>query len=66
MKCKEVKKEYNFSNGKRGKYARQYAAGTNLVALAPDVAKVFTSAKTVNEALRMLAKFVQAKKRRAA
>ena len=35
--------EYDFRRGKRGVYAERYAQGTNLVALAPDVAAVFPS-----------------------
>ena len=58
--------EYDFSKGKRGKYAKQYAAGTNLVALAPDVAKIFTDAQTVNETLRAVAKIALRKKKHAA
>ena len=33
--------EYEFSNGIRGKHADRYAAGSNVVVLAPDVADVF-------------------------
>ena len=46
--------EYDFSKTRRGKYARRYARGTNLVVLAPDVAKVFPDSQSVNEALRAL------------
>ena len=46
--------EYDFGKGKRGKYARRYAGGTNMVALAPDVAKVFPDSQAVNEALGRL------------
>lgn len=49
-----LRPEYDFSRGVRGKYARQYAEGTNVVLLAPDVAKVFTSSDAVNRALRSL------------
>jgi hypothetical protein len=38
----------------RGKYFRQYQAGTNLVLLEPDVSKAFTSAQAVNAALRLV------------
>ncbi|HEX9938610.1 MAG TPA: hypothetical protein VGB15_15840 [Longimicrobium sp.] len=38
----------------RGKYAERYAAGTNIVKLDPDVAKVFPDSESVNEALRAL------------
>jgi hypothetical protein len=38
----------------RGKYAAQYRAGTNLVLLDPDVAKIFSNEKAVNDALRLV------------
>jgi hypothetical protein len=39
----------------RGKYAERYRSGTNLVLLAPDVAKAFKNdAEAVNEALRLV------------
>ena len=50
----EMRDEYDFSKGVRGKYADRYKEGTNLVLLDPDVAKAFPSAKSVNEALRRL------------
>jgi hypothetical protein len=40
--------------GVRGKYAKRYRAGTNLVLLAPDVAKAFPTEDAVNEALRLV------------
>ena len=46
--------EYDFSKGVRGKYAKRYAEGTNVVVLAPDVAAMFPDADSVNEALRAL------------
>ena len=51
-----MRAEYDFSNGKRSPYAKRYAAGTNVVLLAPDVLKVFPTAESVNKALRALAK----------
>jgi hypothetical protein len=33
--------EYDFSLGVRGKYAKRYAEGTNVVMLAPDVERFF-------------------------
>jgi hypothetical protein len=50
----EMLDEYDFSRGVVGKYAGQYAAGTNIVLLAPDVAEAFPDAASVNEALRFL------------
>lgn len=37
--------EYDFSKGIRGKYAKRFASGTNLVALDPDVSKKFQYTK---------------------
>jgi hypothetical protein len=50
----EMLPEYDFSKGTRGKHAKRYAEGTNVVLLAPDVAQVFKSADEVNAALRGL------------
>ncbi|MFQ5753545.1 MAG: hypothetical protein ACE5HI_16265 [bacterium] len=47
-----MKDEYDFSKGIRGKYAKQYAEGTNVILLDPDVAKVFPTSESVNKALR--------------
>jgi hypothetical protein len=49
-----MRDEYDFSQGKRGKYLRRYARGTNVVVLEPDVAKVFSSSKAVNTSLRKI------------
>lgn len=46
--------DIDFSGGVRGKYAARFAAGTNLVAISPDVADVFPDSVAVNEALRTL------------
>ena len=45
---------YDFSKGVRGKYAKRYAEGSNVVVLSPDMAKVFPTSESVNEALRTL------------
>ena len=57
-----MKKEYDFSKGTRGKYAKKYNQGTNLVLLDPDVAKVFKTPTSVNQALRALAKIIKTQK----
>jgi hypothetical protein len=51
----EMLPEYDFSRGRRNKYASRYAKGTLVVTLDPDVAAVFPGAREVNEALRALA-----------
>jgi len=53
----DLKPEYDFARmkgGVRGKYAKAYRKGTNLVLLAPDVAKQFPDERSVNNALRVL------------
>ena len=47
-----MRAEYDFSGGVRGKYAKRFAEGTNIVVLEPDVAAAFKSARAVNAALR--------------
>ena len=49
-----MRAEYDFSSGVRGKHHEAYKAGTNVVFLDADVAKVFTDSKSVNRALRLL------------
>jgi len=51
----EMRPEYDFSEGERGKYTRRYREGTNVVVLEPDVAAVFTTSEAVNAALRKVA-----------
>ena len=54
-----MREEYDFSRGVRGKYARRFAQGTNVVVLESDVAKVFPSAEAVNSSLRALARIIR-------
>jgi len=56
-KADDLRREYDFArmkDGVRGKHAKAYREGTNLVLLAPDVAKQFPDGRSVNEALRIL------------
>lgn len=50
----EMPREIDFRGGERGRYAKRFAEGTNLVLLAPDVAKVFPDSDSVNAALRVV------------
>jgi len=52
----DILADYDFSGGVRGKYAKRYAKGSNVVVLDPDVAKLFSTSKMVNGSLRKLAK----------
>ena len=55
----EMQAEYDFSHGVRGKYARRYAQGSNVVVLEPDVARAFPSTESVNSSLRALAGIIR-------
>lgn len=57
-KNSDILEEYDFSKGICGKYAERYREGTNLVKLDEDVAAIFPDAKSVNDALRALAKII--------
>ncbi len=48
----EMRDEYDFAGGVRGKYAKRFAEGTNVVVLDPDVAAQIKSAEEVNRILR--------------
>ncbi|MDC8447386.1 MAG: hypothetical protein LV473_03415 [Nitrospira sp.] len=53
----DLRPEYDLTKLKkavRGKYYKQAMAGTNLVLVDPDLAKVFPDSASVNRALRVL------------
>jgi hypothetical protein len=53
----DLRTEYDLSKlkgGVRGKYAKRFQKGVNLVLLSPDVAKYFPNDQAVNSALRSL------------
>jgi hypothetical protein len=53
----DLRPEYDLASLKgvvRGKYYKRAMAGTNLVLLEPDVARVFRDSDSVNRALRLL------------
>ena len=57
-KADDLRPEYDLKEllkgGVQGKYADRYREGTNLVLLAPDVARAFPTEEAVNEALRLV------------
>jgi hypothetical protein len=62
----ERRPEYDFASmkgGVRGKYHRRFQAGTNIVRLAPELAKVFPTDEAVNEALRTVVRATRALRR---
>ena len=51
--------EYDFSGGIRGKYAKRYSEGTNLVRLDDDVVAMFPTSQEVNAILRSLGDIIR-------
>ncbi|MGZ8215991.1 hypothetical protein [Methylomagnum sp.] len=65
--CKDnedLRPEYDFSGGVRGKYVNRLAAGSNVVILEKDVAELFPDSASVNEALRALGGIIRAQRAR--
>ena len=56
----DIKPEYDFSHGVRGKYVSRLAEGANIAVLDSDVASIFPDSASVNEALRALGQIIQA------
>jgi len=56
----EMRANYSFKGGQRGRYAHLFPQKPHLVVLSPDMAAVFPDSDSVNEALRTLVKAVQA------
>jgi len=54
----DLRPEYDLSEllkgGVRGKYAKRYHAGSNIVLLDPEVRRAFRSEKAVNDALKLV------------
>lgn len=50
----DIRPEYDFSSGVRGKYAEGVRSGTNVVVLDPDIAEAFPDSRAINGALREL------------
>ena len=54
----DLRHEYDLrpllKGGTRGKYAKRYHAGANVVLLDADVRKEFSRAKAINDALRLV------------
>ncbi len=61
----DMREEYDFTGGARGKYAARFAEGSNVVVLDPDVASLFTDSSAVNDALRTLAEIAAKQARKA-
>lgn len=62
LKAPDMRTEYDFSVGVRGKYYKRYAANSNVVVLEPDVHKRFKNSSAVNKALREIIRAQDAKR----
>jgi len=60
----DMLEEYDFSNGVRGKYAKRYQEGTNVVLIDPDVAEFFPDRDSVNDALRSIIRIIKKRENR--
>jgi hypothetical protein len=60
----DVLEEYDFRNGVRGKYAKRYEEGTNVVLIDPDVAEFFPDGDSVNDALRSIIRIIKKRQNR--
>jgi hypothetical protein len=58
--------EYDFRHGIRGKHAKRYAEGTNIIMLDPAVSKFFPTSESVNSVLRALVETLHLQRKKAA
>jgi hypothetical protein len=54
QRVSEIRSDYAFGFGVRGKYDKRAAKGTNVVLMNPDVVRVFRIGASVNRPLRTL------------
>jgi hypothetical protein len=62
-KSNDLRPEYDFSTmkgGVRGKYAKRFRGGSNLVLLDPELSKAFPTDEAVNQALRAVLNLTKA------
>ena len=57
----DMRPDYDFSAGVRGKHHVAYGAGTNVVLLEPDLVEAFPDSASVNQALRLLVRLSRSK-----
>ena len=59
----DMLQEYDFGEGVRGKYAKRYAEGVNVVAIDPDLVEYFPDHDSVNDALRGIASIIDRRRK---
>ena len=55
----DILPEYDFSRGRRNKYAKHFRTGSHIVVVEPELAVLFPDTQAVNEALRALAGIIR-------
>ncbi len=55
----EMRAQYSFKGGQRGRYAHLFPQEPSFIVLSPDMAAVFPNSDAVNDALRTLVKAAQ-------
>lgn len=55
----EMQEHYDFTSGTRGKYAKKYKEGSNIVLLDPDVAEFFSNPEFLNSTLRAISQILK-------
>jgi hypothetical protein len=55
----DLLEEYDLSKGVRGKYARRYSEGTNVVLIDPDISEYFPDQESVNASLRSIISIIK-------
>ena len=63
QKDSNMLEEYDFNKGIRGKYAKRYEEGTNIVVIDPDLVRFFPDHDSVNQALRLLSEIIKKQKK---
>ncbi len=58
-KLDDMLEEYDFTSGIRGKYAKAYHEGSNIVKIDKKLLEIFPDEKSINAALRALAKIIE-------
>lgn len=62
----EMLPEYDFRHGIRGKHAKRYAEGTNIIMLDPVVSEFFPTSESVNSVLLALVQTLHLQRKKAA
>lgn len=60
----EILPEYDFTKGRRNKYAKRFQPGSRVVVVEPALAALFPDTQAVNDALRAIATVIEGRSQR--